>query len=218
MIADWPRRPDPAEGLLETIAIRDGELIDAPAHLARLASSADTLYGIEVAPRLRPEIANGRLRVLVTPHGETRIEQREETPGHTPVALEPRALTGGLGPHKWADRPGEPHWLVVDGDDVLETAAANVWIMRGDRLLTPPADGRLLPGITRARVLTLPGTAEARLTLEDLAAAEGIFLTSSIRLVTPAGLGEPASQRAIERSAELRNNPAISMKTGSYIR
>jgi para-aminobenzoate synthetase/4-amino-4-deoxychorismate lyase len=209
VIADWPRRPDPAEGLLETIAIRDGELIDAHAHLDRLATSARALYDVEIAVEPRPEIAQGRLRILVSPRGSTRVEQREETPDPSPVILEPRALEHGLGPHKWADRTGEPSWLVLDGDDVLETATANVWTMDGGVLTTPPADGRILP---------LPGTREAHLTLSDLERAQGIFLTSSIRLVTPAGIGEPPSQLAIELAASLRANPAISMKTRSYIR
>lgn len=217
MIADWPRRPDPAKGLLETIAVRDGKLIDAAAHLARLAGSAGALYGIHVAPELRPEIQLGRIRVVVSARGDISVDQREETPDPAPTILEPRALPHGLGPHKWADRPGEPHWLIVDGDDVLETAAANIWIEREGELITPPADGRILPGITRARLLSTRGR-EQRITLQELRAAEVIFLTSSIRLVTPAGLLQPASARAIRLAQALRDDPAISMKTRSYIR
>ena len=41
--------------------------------------------------------------------------------------------------------------LIVDGDEqVLEAAWANLWLIEGERLITPPADGRLLPGVTRA--------------------------------------------------------------------
>jgi branched-subunit amino acid aminotransferase/4-amino-4-deoxychorismate lyase len=148
------------------------------------------------------------------------VQQIAEAPGHDPVALEPRALAGGLGRHKWQDRPGERYWLVTDLDGaVLETATANVWILRGGELLTPPDDGRLLPGTTRARLLHSAHPArEAELTLADLEAAEAIVLTSSIRLVTPAGLGTTATPRAVELARELRNDPAISRKTGSYIR
>jgi para-aminobenzoate synthetase/4-amino-4-deoxychorismate lyase len=217
VITAWPRRPDPAKGLLETIAVRDGKLIDAAAHLARLADSARALYGIRVAPELRPEIELGRLRVVVSARGDIRVEQYEETPNPASTVLEPRALAQGLGPHKWADRPGEPHWLIVDGEDVLETATANIWIERQGELITPPADGRILPGITRARLLKSRGR-EQRITLGELRGAEVIFLTSSIRLVTPAGLSQPASARAIRLAQALRDDPAISMKTRSYIR
>lgn len=192
-------------------------LIDAAAHLARLKHSARALYGVDVAVELRPSIEQGRVRILVSPAGETRIEQHEETPDPAPTVLEPRALTGGLGPHKWADRPAEPHWLAIDGDEVLETATANIWIEQHGELITPPADGRILPGITRARLLSAGGR-ERRITLRDVRDAEVIFLTSSIRLVTPAGLSQPASGRAIALADRLRANPAISMKTRSYIR
>jgi para-aminobenzoate synthetase/4-amino-4-deoxychorismate lyase len=135
------------------------------------------------------------------------------------VRLEPRTLAGGLGPHKWLDRPQDPAWLAVDLDGtVLEAAWANVFIEdRDGALLTPPADGRILPGLTRARLLAVHG-AEAALTLADLEHARAILLTSSVRLVTPAGLGRPPSARARELAAALREDPAISMKTRSYIR
>ena len=41
--------------------------------------------------------------------------------------------------------------LLVDLDGlVLEASRANVVIREGDRLITPPLDGRILPGVTRA--------------------------------------------------------------------
>jgi para-aminobenzoate synthetase/4-amino-4-deoxychorismate lyase len=102
---------------------------------------------------------------------------------------------------------------------VLEAAWANVWIEAADgALLTPPADGRLLPGVTRARLLADPRAREARLALADLERARAILLTSSVRLVTPAGLRRPPSARALELADRLREDPAISMKTRSYIR
>jgi para-aminobenzoate synthetase/4-amino-4-deoxychorismate lyase len=102
---------------------------------------------------------------------------------------------------------------------VLEAAWANVWIEDGDgALLTPPADGRILPGVTRASLLALPAAREAALTLADLGRARAILLTSSVRLVTPAGLRDSPTARGRELAARLREHPAISMKTQSYIR
>ena len=192
----WPRRPDPARGLLETIAVRGGVPVDAAAHLARLAASAGALYGIEPPAIALPPAPDGRLRVLLEPDGSVTVEARAEPAGATEIALEPRALAGGLGPHKWLDRPQDPAWLVVDLDGgVLEAAWANVWIQAPDgTLVTPPADGRILPGLTRARLLaaTHLATREAPIALEALGRAEAIVLTSSIRLATPAGLARAA--------------------------
>jgi branched-subunit amino acid aminotransferase/4-amino-4-deoxychorismate lyase len=83
--------------------------------------------------------------------------------------------------------------LILDDDgSVLEAAWANVWIREGDRLVTPPADGRLLPGVTRARMLrTEPRAAEERLTLERLEGADVIVLTSALRWAVQAALQRP---------------------------
>ncbi len=219
-LSRWTRRPDAASGLLETIAVRGGEPVDAARHLERLRASARALYGADPRVELPANPPDGRLRVLLDPDGHAAVEARAEAAAPTEVALEPRALAGGLGPHKWRDRAQEPAWLAVDLDGaVLEAAWANVWVEDGDgALLTPPADGRILPGITRARLLALSGAREAALTLADLASARAILLSSSVRLVTPAGLGAAPTARARELAARLREDPAISMKTRSYIR
>jgi para-aminobenzoate synthetase / 4-amino-4-deoxychorismate lyase len=220
-LSRWTRRPDPARGLLETIAVRAGAPVDAGAHLARLCASARELYGVEPLVTLPEDPPDGRLRVRLAPDGTATVEAHAEAAAATEVALEPRALAGGLGPHKWLDRPHDPGWLALDLDGaVLEAAWANVWIEAEDgALLTPPDDGRILPGITRARLLAAdPRAREAPLTLADLERTPAILLTSSVRLVTPAGLLAPASDRARELAAALREDPAISTKTQSYIR
>ena len=204
--APWTRRPDPARGLLETIAVRDGRPIDAEAHLARLRAGALELYGVRPQVELPPAPPDGRLRVLVDPGGTVAVEARAEPGAATEVALEPRALAGGLGPHKWLDRPQDPTWLAVDLDgSVLEAAWANVWIETADgALLTPPADGRILPGITRARLLAAPHlrAREAPLTLHDLTRARAIFLTSSIRARDPCRSGRIAHAGARSSSRQ----------------
>jgi para-aminobenzoate synthetase/4-amino-4-deoxychorismate lyase len=52
--------------------------------------------------------------------------------------------------------------LIVDLDgQVLEAAAANVLIVHGATVVTPPLDERLLPGTVRARVRE-PAAVETR--------------------------------------------------------
>jgi branched-chain amino acid aminotransferase len=69
-------------------------------------------------------------------------------------------------------------------------AAANIFAIRGLRLETPPISDGALPGTMRALVLSLAhklglAPAEASLSVEDLAAADEVFLTNSIRGITP---------------------------------
>jgi para-aminobenzoate synthetase/4-amino-4-deoxychorismate lyase len=79
---------------------------------------------------------------------------------------------------------------------VLEAAHANVWIREGGALITPPADGRILPGITRAVLLAqAPSAREEPVELARLMRAEQIFLTSSIAGRHAATLAEAQAAR-----------------------
>jgi len=106
-------------------------------------------------------------------------------------------VPGGLGEHKWVDRslldeaqaglPGDVLPLVVDSDGaVLEASRANVFVVHDGALHTPPLDGRILPGITRARLIERAAAAaipvhERALSRDDLLAADEVFLTGSVR-------------------------------------
>jgi para-aminobenzoate synthetase / 4-amino-4-deoxychorismate lyase len=75
---------------------------------------------------------------------------------------------------------------------VLEAAHANVWVREGSALVTPPLDGRLLPGTVRARLLADPPASltarEEPVTLERALAADEVLLSSSLRGLHPATL------------------------------
>jgi para-aminobenzoate synthetase/4-amino-4-deoxychorismate lyase len=125
------------------------------------------------------------------------------------VRLRAALVPGGLGDRKWADRRVPAELLVVDADgEVLEGAWANVFIVEGGRHITPPADGRLLPGITRARVIELTGAGEEAITLERLEAAEAVYLTSAIALITPIRNAACAPSASAVLPAGLGSSPA----------
>jgi branched-subunit amino acid aminotransferase/4-amino-4-deoxychorismate lyase len=194
-------RPDPAGGVFETVLVAHGEAICLREHLARLEASLRTLYGSSVdssaAARARAAVTGAgpgrsRLRILADPDGAVTVTLSPAgQPPDTPACLIPFALPGGLGAHKWRDRrlldalaahrPGTVPLLVDTDGAILEAAHANVWIVEGDALVTPPADGRILPGLTRAALLAgTRGAREEPVTLNRLERANAIFLTSSI--------------------------------------
>jgi len=75
------------------------------------------------------------------------------------------------------------------GGFVGECATANVFAVSGGAVATPPAEGAL-PGIVRARVLALCdelaiAAGVRRLSPAELATADEIFITSSLRGVVP---------------------------------
>ncbi|HST13437.1 MAG TPA: aminotransferase class IV [Gaiellaceae bacterium] len=84
-----------------------------------------------------------------------------------------------------AERAGADDALLVGGRRVLEGATANVWWRRGDDLFTPSVRPGVLPGVTRAFVLSIEAAREGEFDVADLLTADEAFLTSSIREVMP---------------------------------
>jgi para-aminobenzoate synthetase / 4-amino-4-deoxychorismate lyase len=204
-------RPDPRVGVFETVLIEDGHALALARHLARLAVSLRELYGIGLpaALAMRVHAAAGqtagraRLRMLADSDGWISIDISPANAEPLEVRLlAPLALPGGLGGHKWRDRrlidalavqsDGMVPLLVDTDGCVLEAGYANVWIAEGDALITPPADGRILPGTVRAQLLEREPRAarEEPIDLARLARADSVFLTSSIRGLHPATLAQ----------------------------
>ncbi|MGH4026634.1 MAG: aminodeoxychorismate lyase [Pseudonocardiaceae bacterium] len=79
-------------------------------------------------------------------------------------------------------------FLAADGS-VLEGPTSTVVVAHGDTLRTPPAELGILPGTTQAALFRAAGAAGWRTRVEpmpaaDLFAADGVWLCSSVRLVT----------------------------------
>ena len=210
-------RPDPRLGLLETILVLDGAAQHLDAHLARLTASARELYAREPPPDLSERIAEvagtRRLRLILSPDGRATLEALPLDAPPPPRRLEPYVLPGGLGRHKWADRrlpdalrhaagPGATPLLVDADGAVLEATWANVLIEEDGVLITPPADGRLLPGTHRARL----AAREEPIDLDRLEAADAVVLTSALRRVELAR--DPARPCRSSRTASARRAPA----------
>lgn len=204
-----PRKPDPAQGIFETMLVVDGVPVAPEAHLSRLETSLKSVYGTELPAQARQLVAEhakglglGRLRLTLVPGGGIEVESGEidrslHFPEHS-ISLRLHPVSGGLGAHKWADRATLPASgkgeaaLLVDGDEVLEADRANVFAVRKGTVFTPPLDGRILPGVTRATTIDLARKEgfeiiESALTLEQLRQSEEVFLTNSIRGIESIG-------------------------------
>jgi para-aminobenzoate synthetase/4-amino-4-deoxychorismate lyase len=214
-----PNQPDPAllplpaTGIFTSLLVRDGIAERIGDHLDRLDSSARALFGKGLPAGTHDDLArclsgrpSGRLRITVRPLGGPLHTTIELVPVQNPPAsadLIPVVIPGGIGGHKWADRRLLGHYaraartgpagqlLIEDaGGQVLETDRANLFAVTGGVIRTPPADGRLLPGVTRAAVLKLASAAGLAaelvpLTRRDLTTASEVFVTNSVRGVLP---------------------------------
>jgi para-aminobenzoate synthetase/4-amino-4-deoxychorismate lyase len=231
---------DSSKGVFETLLVLKGRPIELDWHLERLNQSVRTLYGdvpspevadmaVDAARQSSRDIA--RLRITAHPAEEEIIvmveceplanllcPQPEPNPTHLLITEYP----GGIGAHKWRDRSelnnraqahglkGHQELLITDQGQVLEGHRSNVFLVSGDSLITPPLDGRLLPGVARRRVLALAQGAgldirEATVPIEDLKSADEIFLTGSLRGVEPAVLADEPQRTPFTVTSHLRN-------------
>jgi para-aminobenzoate synthetase / 4-amino-4-deoxychorismate lyase len=236
-------RPDPGLGVFTTLLVLDGRPVELDAHLRRLDASARALFGCPVPPAARGLVlarADGagpaRLRLTVAP-GDDGALTAEVT--LTPVdaslilpdldrgvELTPVVVAGGIGAHKWADRrllaaaeaglaPRLPLLLDHDGA-VLEASRGNVFAVLDGVVVTPPADGRILPGIARDRVLRIAPAAglevrEEPIGLDRLADAAEVFITGAVRGIEPVRRCDD-----VFAASEQQTTPVLSRALGAY--
>src|SRR5258708_37986919 len=80
-----------------------------------------------------------------------------------------------------ATRNGGGDAILVNGEGwVAEATAANIFAVIDGVLLTPPIRDGALPGVMRAAVMSHLPLGECSLSVDDLARAGEIFLTSSL--------------------------------------
>jgi branched-subunit amino acid aminotransferase/4-amino-4-deoxychorismate lyase len=68
---------------------------------------------------------------------------------------------------------------------VVETGSANIIILKDGKFITPALESGCLPGITRQILITDFAVTEELFTWDQLLESDGVFLCSSIRLLTP---------------------------------
>jgi Amino-transferase class IV/Domain of unknown function (DUF374) len=180
---------------------RDGELVAAA--LARLgiacargSSSRGGAAGLRAIVRLLRRGLDAAFAVD-GPRGPARVVRSEG--GGVGVARA-AGLSGGLVVpmaaacarcHVFARARGAHEALVVDPNgQIVEGTTSNVFIVRGGEVVTPPEEAGLLAGITRAHLIEIAAEIGqplrfAPLTPSDLASADEVFLSSSLREILP---------------------------------
>ncbi|HEU4702444.1 MAG TPA: aminotransferase class IV [Conexibacter sp.] len=209
---DHALEPDPARGVFSTMLVVDGRPVELAPHLAQLRESVRALYAIELPDAAAElvqeeahsfELARVRLACRAGEDGGLLLEALARAVERTVVLpdegldLRSAPVERWHGAHKWVDRrlldrleaaAGPASALLVARDErVLETTRANVFALGRDGVLrTPPTDGSILPGVTRAAVMALArerglAVREEPLALAQLHDACEAFATGSIR-------------------------------------
>ena len=82
-------------------------------------------------------------------------------------------------------------------------------LVGGEQLCTPPLGAGVLPGVTRSFLLEIAPAHERELTVDELYAADELFITSSVREVMPVtsidGRAVPKGPAAAGLQASLRS-------------
>ncbi len=193
------------DGAFETLRLCEGRPRGLQRHLTRLRGTLGVLQ-LEPPANLEEEVEallamgvppDGVLRVsvsrgpaaeptlvvaaLAAPPPRRSVELvsapgfRRAMPAHKTLSYLPCALLRRLHPS------AEP--VLLDGADVLEGITTNVFARLDGRVVTPPADGRILPGVVRAVVVEC-GAVEAPVPLDALGRVE-CFVTNAVHGLVP---------------------------------
>jgi branched-subunit amino acid aminotransferase/4-amino-4-deoxychorismate lyase len=206
-------------GLYETLKLVAGVPVFFEEHVARLDRGLETLglerpaSRVEMARQITAisaatEVADGACRVLVTagtpggiPNLLIQTDQRQFparplrviTYEGVRIRAELKAMTimQSYLAQRAATAAGVDDAILVDDEGrMFEGATSNMFLVRGGGLVTPPAEGAILPGVLRAKVEELGVAAgltivEAYARVADLRADDGMLLTSSVRGIVP---------------------------------
>ena len=208
-------------GLYETLKLVGGVPVFFEEHVARLDLGLDELGLERPCPRAEMAaqicalaeasgVTDGACRVLVTagsPDGRPGLliqTDRREFPARplrvisypgVRVRAQLKAMTvmQSFLAQRAAAAAGADDAILVDDDGrMFEGATSNMFLVRGGGLVTPPAEGAILPGVLRAKVEQLGGAhgltiVEAWARVADLRDDDGMLLTSSVRGIVPVG-------------------------------
>ncbi|MEJ5260409.1 MAG: aminotransferase class IV [Anaerohalosphaeraceae bacterium] len=123
------------------------------------------------------------VRVVITDY---RQNPKDPFAGHKTTCYGPRLAALRVAHEKLA---AEALWFTTE-NRLAEGCISNVFLIRQGKLLTPPLSTPVLPGIARKTVLELARqeqipTEERPLDINDLLAAEEVFLTNVVMTILP---------------------------------
>jgi branched-subunit amino acid aminotransferase/4-amino-4-deoxychorismate lyase len=195
--------------LFETILAIDQKINAWQKHYERLASGA-TALDISIPAKIDLEVSinklisdlNGksRIRITVLSDGNWVVSAQSEPEDKLPVSLikinEPvisnGILTGiksisygqsELAVRRAKSRGNTDGVFLNQNQKVVETGYANILILQQGKFLTPSLESGCLPGITRQLLIQHFDIAEAIFTWEELLNSDGVYLSSSVRLI-----------------------------------
>lgn len=199
------------DGVFEVIRVYDGTPFAFEEHLARMGRSANNLrlpldleavradanrllahaHGDPDHDLLRIMVTRGGRRLMMTePVPEMPELARVKTITYSPTRVLDGVKSLSYGANMLAGRLAREQGydealLVTPHGRVLEAPTSSIYWVEGDKILTPPLDDHILASITRALLIEVAGVQECPCPLEQLLAADEVFIGSTAREVQP---------------------------------
>lgn len=208
------------DGLFETMLMVKGKVAELDAHLSRMANSAGVLglgysdAAVRVAVgdlgaasdapvnAVRVRLLRGDPAILLATATAFDIalickSQRLAT---VSIRRNPHSIASthktlsyidSIAALREAEKAGADGALMMNTlGKVASSAIANLFLLKGDTLITPGVDQGILPGTTRARLLRDAGSLGLRpvervVDQSELFTVDAIFLANALRLLTP---------------------------------
>jgi branched-subunit amino acid aminotransferase/4-amino-4-deoxychorismate lyase len=186
-------------GVFETLRVIEGRPLFAAEHRAELGRAMGAL-GIKTQANFDKARAglpplSGRWRWIVTPEETWTLFTEEEAATVEPLTLsispvrvgsqnwDARFKTVSYLTHAQAAKTAKTDDVVLlnEGGDIASAARGNIFWRKGDRLFTPAHEAGCRCGVVRAFVLAQRKVKTGHFSLGDLAEADEIFVTSSIK-------------------------------------
>ena len=196
-------------GLFTTLRIVRGEAFAFERHWRRLEKDA-AIIRVPVpyaGPRVRVQlqevirankVTDGCARIYLVYNQVSFWRSEEELPA-VDLIICTASLPAYRGSVAEAQKEGFDEVVMLnERGEIAECTAANLYIVKGGSVLTPPLNSGCLEGVTRSILLEISGEAgtivkEQTLRLEDLYAADEVFISSTNRHVI--GVGEVAGHK-----------------------
>ncbi len=197
------------DGVFEVVRLYDGRAFALDEHLERMAGSAARSRLPFDGARLRREVEallaegaaeDGVVRLVVT-RGGRRIAIRESlkkfpetivlaTVTYAPTRVLDQVKTLSYGANVLCTRLAQEQGadealLVTPHGRVLEAPTSSFFYVRDGELRTPSLSEHILDSITRRQVVASATVHEAPTTLDDVLAADEVFLASTLKEVLP---------------------------------
>ncbi len=199
------------DGVFEVVRVYDGRPFAFERHLTRLQRSADNLRlevdveavradGHRLIAHAGPGPDHDLLRIVLTRGGRRLLlteplppspeQMRLKTVTYSPTrvldGVKSLSYAGNMLAGRLAREQGyDDALLVTPHGRVLEAPTSSVFWIERDQIFTPPLDEHILASITRAVVLDVAGAHERVCELEQLLAADEVFIASTTREVQP---------------------------------